>query len=428
MPEFLANTVNRQVRRFSSNIATNPTNGDTPVLAPPHHGAVSAQTVADDTRPAALTTIQSDVSMSGAPIVASPIQDQGPETTNDNTSSYFGSLSLNNPIHDNANPATTADTMIIDDDVTDNPSFFPGDPFRTASPMTPRNTIVPGLQPSRAFSADSRRADQDTSRNSAKRNSLLPEDDGMREMRQKIIAIQASDANPAIKARLMHQLLTEEYNLAHVGARPIPTPDHPARLQPQEHANSPASVSSFSSFWQSHISASTNTEPERLNHIFNLTPTDLQPTFAPYRPTDPPREPVTISTDIEVDKIPVPVLGCQHYKRNVKMQCSSCENWYTCRFCHDAVENHTLIRKETKHMLCMLCGCAQKAAEVCIGCGARAAWYYCNVCKLWDDDVNKSIYHCDDCGICRIGAGLGKDFIHCKVSTSLHAHKLTRLT
>ena len=37
-------------------------------------------------------------------------------------------------------------------------------------------------------------------------------------------------------------------------------------------------------------------------------------------------------------------------------------------------------------------------------------------CKLWDDDPEKKIYHCDDCGICRIGAGLGKDFFHCKVS------------
>ena len=36
-------------------------------------------------------------------------------------------------------------------------------------------------------------------------------------------------------------------------------------------------------------------------------------------------------------------------------------------------------------------------------------------CKLWDDDPHKSIYHCNDCGICRIGKGLGKDFFHCKV-------------
>jgi hypothetical protein len=40
-------------------------------------------------------------------------------------------------------------------------------------------------------------------------------------------------------------------------------------------------------------------------------------------------------------------------------------------------------------------------------------------CKLWDDDPEKSIYHCNDCGICRIGQGLGKDFFHCKVGCFL---------
>jgi hypothetical protein len=36
-------------------------------------------------------------------------------------------------------------------------------------------------------------------------------------------------------------------------------------------------------------------------------------------------------------------------------------------------------------------------------------------CRLWDDSPTKSIYHCADCGVCRVGKGLGKDFFHCKV-------------
>lgn len=75
-----------------------------------------------------------------------------------------------------------------------------------------------------------------------------------------------------------------------------------------------------------------------------------------------------------------------------------------------------LNRRETKNMLCMLCGCAQAASEECALCSVRGAWYYCDVCKLWDDDPQKSIYHCNDCGICRVGQGLGKDFFHCKAS------------
>jgi hypothetical protein len=67
-------------------------------------------------------------------------------------------------------------------------------------------------------------------------------------------------------------------------------------------------------------------------------------------------------------------------------------------------------------MLCMLCGCPQRASDVCVKCGETAARYYCNICKLWDDKPTKSIYHCADCGICRRGRGIGKDVFHCKVN------------
>ncbi|KAF9919980.1 hypothetical protein FBU30_010294 [Linnemannia zychae] len=56
----------------------------------------------------------------------------------------------------------------------------------------------------------------------------------------------------------------------------------------------------------------------------------------------------------------------------------------------------------------------QEAAQHCNSCKARMAVYYCDTCKLWDDDPKKHIYHCDDCGICRIGQGLGRDYFHCK--------------
>jgi hypothetical protein len=62
----------------------------------------------------------------------------------------------------------------------------------------------------------------------------------------------------------------------------------------------------------------------------------------------------------------------------------------------------------------MLCLTLQPAAQDCNNCGERVARYYCDKCKLWDDDPKKAIYHCDDCGICRQGNGLGKDFFHCK--------------
>jgi hypothetical protein len=71
-------------------------------------------------------------------------------------------------------------------------------------------------------------------------------------------------------------------------------------------------------------------------------------------------------------------------------------------------------RPETKNMFCMLCSEIQPAAQVCRSCHETVARYYCDTCKLWDDRSEKSIYHCDQCGICRVGKGLGQDYFHCE--------------
>ncbi|CAN6641230.1 hypothetical protein TRVA0_018S02036 [Trichomonascus vanleenenianus] len=107
------------------------------------------------------------------------------------------------------------------------------------------------------------------------------------------------------------------------------------------------------------------------------------------------------------------ILGCKHYQRRCKVECSTCGRWYTCRMCHDAVENHTLVRPQTRHVLCMQCGTPQASSKNCTKCHTEFARYYCDVCKLWDDAPDKSIYHCPDCTICRIGRGLGIDLFHC---------------
>ncbi|KAF9126843.1 hypothetical protein BGX30_015069 [Mortierella sp. GBA39] len=107
-------------------------------------------------------------------------------------------------------------------------------------------------------------------------------------------------------------------------------------------------------------------------------------------------------------------LGCKHYRRGCKLKANCCGMWFNCRFCHDDDSDHTIVRSETKMMLCMHCQTIQEAAQNCSSCKARMAVYYCDTCKLWDDDPKKHIYHCDDCGICRIGQGLGRDYFHCK--------------
>ncbi|KAG0781795.1 hypothetical protein G6F57_005712 [Rhizopus arrhizus] len=112
------------------------------------------------------------------------------------------------------------------------------------------------------------------------------------------------------------------------------------------------------------------------------------------------------------------VLGCKHYQRNCKLEANCCGKLVSCRFCHDDVEDHAIVRQDTKNMLCMICLKLQPAGQYCEYCNEQMACYYCDKCKLWDNDSNKSIYHCDECGICRQGKGLGEDFFHYYIQTS----------
>ena len=250
----------------------------------------------------------------------------------------------------------------------------------------------------------------------------LPADDGMGHMRRKILAIQKMEASSAEKARLIHGLMTEQYvssqTALHVPS--FPRTHSPASLMSQERPFTPISSHSMDNITQAASPPTSLSSFADLADPFRLTADDLKPTYYSKKLDGPPASREETKGHDEANEPSesadeVKPLGCAHYKRNIKLQCSACNRWYTCRFCHDEVEDHSLNRRETKNMLCMLCGCAQSASEVCIQCGERGAWYYCNVCKLWDDDSKKSIYHCDDCGICRVGQGLGKDFYHCKV-------------
>lgn len=306
----------------------------------------------------------------------------------------------------------------LDDEVSDNPLFGIPRRFRTNShtsfpePNVPNATMSPAEGPSRSST-------QGLSQSGSiqrHRNSSLPADDGMGALRQQIILIQEMDVTPDQKARMMHSLLTQGYSqaqeLSHTKYQARqPSPDS---MISQERPTTPGSLSSF--IWQ--INGAADNASLTQQYTFRLSPDDLSRTYAPY---DPPATDDDVTapgdpTDVACPKEDIRNLGCQHYKRNVKLQCSTCDRWYTCRLCHDENEDHILNRRETKNMLCMICGCAQRAGDFCVGCGERTAWYFCSVCKLWDNDPNKNIYHCNDCGICRKGRGLGKDFFHCKVS------------
>lgn len=248
------------------------------------------------------------------------------------------------------------------------------------------------------------------------RHFTLPEDDGMGILRKRIHAIRNLGISNAEKAHMIHRLMTARYNASCQGydnQRP------PIESLPPHLRNSEQSAMSLErteqTFAQPSATTTTITPTGQQDATSSVTEQDLQPTFCPRIESD-----VVAGDDrddYETEEFDEVCLGCEHYKRNVKLQCYDCKKWYTCRFCHDGVEGHHLNRRKTQNMLCMLCGHAQPAGQWCRECDQQAAQYFCNVCKLWDNDSKKNIYHCNDCGICRIGQGLGKDFFHCKVRT-----------
>lgn len=277
--------------------------------------------------------------------------------------------------------------------------------------------VAHGLRSAASSVSSSVRSAQD-----APLDSTLPADDGMATMRARIVVLQNSSASNQEKARQMLAFMTEQYNASQANLqsqRPLKTL-HRSRFTSPELRSSTNSDHSIEAV---NLTSSPPTSPSSHSgdaDLIQVTSEDRQPTY--YKRTRRPSDGHgssgraldygTGSGDSDEDLM---AYGCPHYKRNIKLQCSTCSRWYTCRFCHDAIEDHKLVRRETKHMMCMFCNCPQKASGVCVECGQSAAWYYCDVCKLWDDNPNRSIYHCDDCGICRVGKGIGKDFYHCKV-------------
>ncbi len=128
------------------------------------------------------------------------------------------------------------------------------------------------------------------------------------------------------------------------------------------------------------------------------------------------------------------VLGCRHYRRAATLVAPCCGALAACRLCHDEADaSHRLDRRRVAEMACMHCGTRQPVAQDCANpaCGARLARHYCAICHLFDDDPSHEIYHCPFCNVCRRGAGLGVDAVHCMgcnacMAPELHArHRCT---
>jgi len=112
--------------------------------------------------------------------------------------------------------------------------------------------------------------------------------------------------------------------------------------------------------------------------------------------------------------------GCKHYKRKCLLQAPCCKKFYVCRVCHDENENHTIDRFAVRTIQCMLCGELQPPGRMCQNKKCRDlthptrrtffAQYHCKVCNLFDDS-GRALYHCEHCGLCRVGSPHSN--IHC---------------
>ncbi|XP_048367357.1 RING finger and CHY zinc finger domain-containing protein 1 isoform X4 [Sphaerodactylus townsendi] len=101
--------------------------------------------------------------------------------------------------------------------------------------------------------------------------------------------------------------------------------------------------------------------------------------------------------------------GCEHYRRGCLLKAPCCSRFYTCRLCHDGSEDHIMDRFQVREVRCAKCGKDQQAQQSCEDCQNVFGEYYCSICHLFDAD--KKQYHCEKCGICRIGPK--EEFFHC---------------
>eukprot|EP00804_Cyclotella_cryptica_P019992 CCRYP_007880-RB/>CCRYP_007880-RB protein AED:0.06 eAED:0.06 QI:222/0.66/0.75/1/0.33/0.5/4/178/379 len=107
------------------------------------------------------------------------------------------------------------------------------------------------------------------------------------------------------------------------------------------------------------------------------------------------------------------VMACVHYQRKNNVVSPCCNKVFGCRVCHDeiSVSCGPMDRFAIKEIVCKECNTRQSSStNVCLSCGVTFAEWHCPKCNLWMD-LSKRPFHCDKCGICRVGGQ--ENFRHC---------------
>ena len=104
---------------------------------------------------------------------------------------------------------------------------------------------------------------------------------------------------------------------------------------------------------------------------------------------------------------------CEHYNRGCKFIAPCCNNIVNCRICHDDEYSHKIDRFKIDLIKCNQCGLQQEISNKCIDCGLIFAEYFCKICRFYDSNKTKKYFHCNDCGLCRVGTP--EEVFHCNV-------------
>ncbi len=101
---------------------------------------------------------------------------------------------------------------------------------------------------------------------------------------------------------------------------------------------------------------------------------------------------------------------CSHYdKKNYYFKFNCCGIYDPCKRCHMERNTCQFDKICVNEITCSECNKTQEPSEFCIECSIKFANSYCAICNIWTQQ--KEIFHCDSCGVCRIGNK--ENIFHC---------------
>ncbi|MCJ1475351.1 hypothetical protein MMC13_004013 [Lambiella insularis] len=359
IPNFLYEPIARQARRFSS-----PNTAETAEQRGTRHGTlvgVPEPSMAGQAEEASGPIAGGDqyvASILGQPVMLSPT------TASGGLEAELRGLqpheAFNSSWNRNATVVSDQYTAIVrtdsnsegvlpqaDSDVINNPTRRFTERFRSTNTSISSSINDTGLTNSRSPGTSRRNTTQDGNSASAGTyavDGVLPEDDGMRTMRNKILQIQSRDISNHEKSRLMHELMTHQYSSYHPNLllHAIPRARSPNSIRSQDRPLTPNSYLSISDTMQSSLPQTSASSIADREDICQVTSEDIKPTYwIPQARTATaddsselmvPEQTTNSGPQESYNDQEMP-LGCAHYKRNWKTTHSTAAKPKVCFAC-----------------------------------------------------------------------------------------------